>query len=222
MSKPWRIAGVNFDHFHMGDLLRMVHDHENAEIVGICDEFPARMTQAARNFQLPDDRIFTDYRQCLKRTQPDVVILCPATADHADWTERVAPFKTHILIEKPFAASLADADRMIRAIASTGKQLAINWPLRWYPSHVTAYRLISEGTIGDVLEVHYYDGNRGPLWHAADKIEKEPTKEQKDASWFYKRSCRRWFAAGLPGLRHDARHVVSPAAAAVGSLLHDR
>ncbi|MGH2410469.1 MAG: Gfo/Idh/MocA family protein, partial [Chloroflexota bacterium] len=46
-------------------------------------------------------------------------------------------------------------------------------------------RLIDEGVIGEVMEVHYYDGNRGPLWHAADKIETAPTAEQKAASWFY-------------------------------------
>ena len=35
MSKTWRIAGINFDHFHMGDLLREVFNHPHAEIVGI-------------------------------------------------------------------------------------------------------------------------------------------------------------------------------------------
>ena len=34
---------------------------------------------------------------------------------------------------------------------------------------------VDEGVIGDVIEVHYYDGNRGPLAHAADKIELMPT-----------------------------------------------
>lgn len=64
--------------------------------------------------------------------------------------------------------------------------MAINWPLRWYPSHVTAHRLVTEGRLGTVQEVHFYDGNRGPLWHGADKIELEPTPERKAASWFYK------------------------------------
>ena len=35
--KSWRVAGINFDHLHMGDLLREVHEHPNAEIAGICD-----------------------------------------------------------------------------------------------------------------------------------------------------------------------------------------
>ena len=188
MKPPWKIAGINFDHMHMGDLLRMVHEHPHAEIVGICDEQPDRMKNAIANFGIPQNRIFTDYHQCLEQSQPDLVILCPATAEHAEWTQKVAPFGTHILMEKPFAASLVDADAMIAAMASTGKELIINWPLRWYPSHVTAKRLIDEGCIGEVLEVHYYDGNRGPLWHAADKVETTPTAEAKAASWFYKKS----------------------------------
>jgi glucose-fructose oxidoreductase len=182
----YKIAGINFDHMHMGDNLRMAYEHPEAEIVAICDENPARMEMAARNFALPPERIFTDYRQCLEQTQPDIVILCPATAEHALWVERVAPYGVHLLVEKPFAASLAEADRMIRAVEPAGKLLAINWPLAWYPPHVTSKRLIDEGTIGEVIEVHYYDGNRGPLWHTADKIETRPTAEQKASSWFYK------------------------------------
>jgi glucose-fructose oxidoreductase len=170
----------------MGDHLRLVHEHPDAEIAGICDEDPARMAAAAATFNIPGDRIFTDYHRCLEVTQPDLVILCPATAEHALWVERVAPYGTNVLVEKPFAASLAEADRMTAAMSATNKLFAINWPLAWYPPHVTSKRMIDEGAIGEVLEVHYYDGNRGPLWHTADKVELAPTAERKVASWFYK------------------------------------
>ncbi len=189
MSRTWKIVGMQFDHFHMGDLLRMVHEHPSAEIVGLCDPFPERMEEAAKNFDIPTDRRFTDPDECLDITRPDLVILCPKPSEHALWTERIAPRHVHILMEKPFASSLADADRMIHAMQRTGKQLAINWPLRWYPSHATTYRLIQDGAIGDVIEVHYYDGNRGPLWHGADKIEREPTVAEKETSWFYRRDA---------------------------------
>ena len=184
----WRIAGINFDHFHMGDLLRMVHQHPNAEIVAMADEHPERMVSAQVNFELDGDQVFTDYRECLEQTKPDIVILCPAVARHAEWTEKVAPFGVHVLMEKPFASNLEGADRMIAAMEGTGKQLAINWPLAWRPSHTKTWSLIQDGLIGEVEEVHFYDGNRGPLWHGADKIEREPTDEDKDASWFYKAS----------------------------------
>lgn len=185
--RSWRIAGINFDHMHMGDLLRAVHEHPRAEIVGICDEDPGRMTRVATNFAIPAERVYQDYRRCLEETRPDLVILCPATGQHGEWVARVAPYGTHILVEKPFAASLADADRMIRAVEATGKTLVINWPLAWYPAHVTSKRLIDEGTIGDVVEVHYYDGNRGPTRHLADKEEVPPDEalRRKRESWFY-------------------------------------
>jgi predicted dehydrogenase len=185
MSRKWKIAGINFDHMHMGDLLRQVAEHPQAELVGICDEDPARMQDAIRAFAVPPGRVFTDYRACLEKTQPDLVILCPATAEHGLWTQRVAEFGVNIMVEKPFAASLAEADEMIAAQRATGKLLAINWPSRWSPSAVTAKRLIDEGVIGEVLNVHYYGGNRGPLYHRADKVVTEPKPEEKAASWFY-------------------------------------
>ena len=190
MSK-WKIAGINFDHLHIGDNLRMAFEHADVEIVGICDEQPERMEQACEDFAIPADRVFRDYRACLEKTRPDLVLLCPATAEHGEWTEKVAPFGVHIIMEKPFAATLAEADRMQQAMAGTGKVLAINWPLTWYPPHRTAQRLIAAGGIGEVIEVHYYDGNRGPLWHLADKVERtaDVVEREKPTNWFYKKAA---------------------------------
>jgi len=186
----WKIAGINFDHFHMGDNLRFAFEHPACEIVGIADEQPDRMRDAIRNFRLDERHVFSDFRKCLEVTRPDIVILCPAAARHGEWTRSVAPYGVHIIVEKPFAANLAEADEMIEALALTGKRLMINWPLAWYPSHRTTKRLIDEGAVGQVIEAHYYDGNRGPLWHTADKLEKtaDQMMEEKPNSWFYKQA----------------------------------
>src|SRR5215813_10116191 len=189
MSAKIRVAGINFDHMHMGDLLRMVFDHTGAEIVGVCDETPSRMQMAIRNFGIPKDRVFTDVDACISKSRPNFVILCPATSRHAEYVEKVAAHKVHMLVEKPFAASLSHADRMIAAARRNRVMLAINWPLRWVESHCTAFQLLNQGKIGELQEVHYYDGNRGPLWHTADKIETRPTTAQKRNSWFYKKSA---------------------------------
>ena len=188
--RTWKIVGVSFEHMHMGDLLREVHDHPNAMIAGVCDADPARMKDAVANFAIPPERVFSDIERCIRETRPDLAILCPATARHAEVVERVAGLGVDILLEKPFAASLADADRMLEAIAKSRTRLAVNWPLRWYPSHITAKRLIDEGVIGKVMEVHFYDGNRGPLYHRADKVEvsDEEARREKPTSWWYKKA----------------------------------
>jgi glucose-fructose oxidoreductase len=172
----------------MGDLLRQTFDHPSAEIVGIADEHPHRMAEAAQNFSLGADKVFTDYRECLEKTEPDLVILCPAASRHGEWVAKVAPYGVHIIMEKPFAATLAEADAMVAAMQPTGKLLAINWPLVWYSGQQTAHRLIEEGLIGEVREFHHHGGNRGPLYHGADKTEKEPSAAEKAASWFYSKA----------------------------------
>ena len=185
-----RIVGISFDHMHMGDLLRMVAAHPDAEIAGLFDPDAARMADAVATFGIPETRVFTDFDACMAAGPYDMALLCAATSDHATYTERLAPHGLHVFVEKPFAASVADARRMIAAMAGTGRQLAINWPLRWVESHVTAKRLIDEGLIGTLREVHFYDGNRGPLYHLADKVEVSPeeVERQKPDSWWYKKA----------------------------------
>jgi predicted dehydrogenase len=188
-SKRWKIAGINFDHFHMGDLLRFAAEHPRAEIVGISDEKPERMEEAIRKLRLPREKAFTDYKTCLEQTRPDIVILCPAASKHGEWVKKVAPFGPHIMVEKPFAASLKEADAMIAAV-SRGQRLMINWPLQWVASHRKAYELVERGQIGEVVNVWHFGGNRGPLWHGADKDEKTAAQvaREKPNSWFYKKA----------------------------------
>jgi glucose-fructose oxidoreductase len=184
--KTWRLAGINFDHFHMGDLLRAAAEHPNVEIVGISDEQPRRMEEAVRKLRIPRDRVFTDFRACLEATRPEIVILCPAASQHGEWVKKVAPSGAHLMVEKPFAASLKEADAMVKAVPS-GSTLMINWPLQWVASHRKAHELIEAGVIGEVLNVWHFGGNRGPLWHGADKEEKTPQQvaREKPHSWFY-------------------------------------
>jgi predicted dehydrogenase len=46
----FRIVGISFDHMHMGDLLRLVHDHPEAEIAGLYDPDMAKMQAVAGKF----------------------------------------------------------------------------------------------------------------------------------------------------------------------------
>ncbi len=184
-----RVVGISFEHMHMGDNLRMANEHPQCEVVGVCDAQSNRMSAAMEDLGLSPSQMFTDWQECIERTKPDLIILCPSTGDHALWVERLAPLGIPLLLEKPMAASLADADRITVACASSKVKLAINWPMVWVPSHRTAKRLIEEGRIGNLIEVHYYGGNRGPLRHTAGKLEvtAEDVAHQKPSSWFYSR-----------------------------------
>lgn len=183
-----KVVGINFDHMHMQTLLGQAAAHPDVEVVGVSDEQPERMEPVADALDIPSRAVFIDYRRCLESVEPDIVILCAATATHGDWVERVAPYDVHVLVEKPFAASLAEADRMIGAMSATGNRLIVNWPMAFYRSHVTSKRLVDEGAIGEVIELHYYDGNRGPLHPRRDarRLPRSRMTEEMKESWWYR------------------------------------
>jgi glucose-fructose oxidoreductase len=159
------VAGINFDHFHMGDNLRLVAENPQTEIVSICDEDTESSTlglqDTAEEFDVPDDRVYTDHRACLEETEPDIVVLCPSPADHVEWVEKVAEYGVSVILEKGTSLTEDGYDRMIAAMEEGGGKFLTNWPLAWYQSHRTTKRLIDEGIVGEVMEVHYYDGNEG-------------------------------------------------------------
>ncbi|MFC7070488.1 Gfo/Idh/MocA family protein [Halobaculum lipolyticum] len=158
----WRVLGANFDQMHMNTNLTWVRDHPDLEIVGVCDEVPATstgsLTQAVEECDLTPAQVYENLDEAIKATEPDIVMGGPMNTDHGAFVERVAAHDVHIVIEKPMASSLADADRMLKAMPRD-RLLFINWPTMWDPVKHTVKRLVDEGAIGDIVEVQYYGGN---------------------------------------------------------------
>jgi len=169
----YRVVGANFDQMHMNTNLEWARDHPDTEVVGVCDEAPRRSTgsigRAVTDLELPDDAVYSDLDRCLEATDPDIVVGCPRTAEHADFVERVVEYGIDALaVEKPMAVTLADADRMLDAVDD--ELFVVNWPSTWDPVVHTVKRLVDQGTVGDVVEVQYYGGNAGA---------------PPEGSWFY-------------------------------------
>jgi len=170
----YRVVGANFDQMHQNTNLQWFHDHPEMAVVAVCDEDPSTSTgsmeTALADLELDESAAYDDLDACLAETDPDIVMGCPRNSEHAAFVERVAEYDTHLAIEKPMAVTLADADRMIDAMADSDRLFVVNWPVTWDPVKHTVKRLVAEGTIGDVTEIQYYGGNAGA---------------PPDDSWFY-------------------------------------
>jgi predicted dehydrogenase len=183
-SRQWNVAVVGFSHMHAGDQAQIVLDHPRATLVGLWDRDEQQVRSVADELELDEDLIFTSLNELREIARPDIVVVCSTTKEHSALVETLSGWNVHVVLEKPFATSLEDADAMITAMSASTGTLSVNWPLAWYPAHRTTRRLIADGTVGDVIEVHYYDGNRGPLHHAHGKKEVENVVE-KASSWWY-------------------------------------
>ncbi|MES2461118.1 MAG: Gfo/Idh/MocA family oxidoreductase [Armatimonadota bacterium] len=92
----------------------------------------------------------------------DIVQIASENSVHADIVEACAMRGIHVISEKPMAATLAQARRMMASIASHGTRLLINWPTAWQPAWQEMERRILAGEIGDVRYFKYRSAHNGP------------------------------------------------------------
>src|SRR5438552_2557161 len=134
----YRVAVVGVAHMHVNELMRRFAEMPNVDMVAIADTGKAELNQtspstrahtlAVARSEIGIPRSYSDYRELLDRERPDIVLLCPELARTGEIGEAVAGHGAHIVTEKPMAASLADAQRLVRAVELAGLKLMVNWP----------------------------------------------------------------------------------------------
>ena len=86
----------------------------NLEIVGICDVNEKMMIDKVAKFELHDVRQYTDYKEMLLNENPELVAIATESGKHASIALDCIDAGCNVIIEKPIALSLSDADKIIR------------------------------------------------------------------------------------------------------------
>lgn len=104
---------------------------------GVVDTFPGRAEELAASFKT---RAFSHYADLFGKVDA-VSIACPTTL-HAEIGEAFLKQGVHVLVEKPIARSLEDADRLIRAAEDNGRVLQVGHLERFNPAVVELRRIV--------------------------------------------------------------------------------
>ena len=96
----------------------------DANLVAVCDIVEEKARAYGEKYDLP---WFTDMHQMMKEMgdKIDVVNILTPSGDHATHTIELSQYGKHIVVEKPMALTLADADRMIKACDEAGIRLFV-------------------------------------------------------------------------------------------------
>jgi predicted dehydrogenase len=131
-----------------------------------------RATAEAACAQWGRGEVVDDWRDVLARDDVDAVDICAPNSLHASLAIAAAEAGKHVLVEKPMATSVADADAMIAAAESAGVVLMTAHNLRFAAPYAAAARAVADGLVGDVSGVRLAMGHGGPEgW-------------TRDAGWF--------------------------------------
>ncbi|MCI8269459.1 MAG: Gfo/Idh/MocA family oxidoreductase [Lachnospiraceae bacterium] len=84
------------------------------EIVAICDIVPENMQDKAEKFGLENVRQYTDYQELLAVEKPELAAICTESGKHAEVAIDCIKAGCHVIIEKPIALSIEDADRIVQ------------------------------------------------------------------------------------------------------------
>ena len=95
---------------------------------------------------------------------PQIAIVANPAPFHAEVTVALAENGIHVLVEKPMASSVADAQKMIEAAAASDVVLQVGYNLRFLESLGAFRRLILDGKIGRVASARAEAGQYLPNW----------------------------------------------------------
>jgi predicted dehydrogenase len=82
------------------------------------------------------------------------VIVCTPHDRHLEDVKLALQAGRHVLVEKPIARTLEEADSMIRAAADAGRVLMVGENFRFMPAFRHVRALIDAGVLGDLRELH--------------------------------------------------------------------
>lgn len=131
---------------------------DHAKIVAVVDAVKEAAQAAAA--ELGVTQWYTDYRDILGDSHINAVIVVAPTDLHKEIVLACAAAGKHIFCEKPMAMTVEECDEMIAACDHHGVKLQVGFMRRFDASFREAKRLLAEGAIGDLVQIH--SNTRGP------------------------------------------------------------
>lgn len=117
---------------HMGRLhARNLVASENASLVAVLDADPVRAQRSGQDFEAD-----VVARVAELEGRADAVVIAAPTVAHHDAAIEALDHGLHVFLEKPIAATSAEADAIVARAEATGKVLAIGQVERWNPAHL--------------------------------------------------------------------------------------
>ena len=124
---------------------RAIGDLPGAELAAVTDVIEERAYRFADDYGADP---YTDYTVMLQRPDIDVVNICTPSGMHAQMAIDAANAGKHVLVEKPMALSLDDADRMITAAKANNVKLCVAFQNRYNPPIQDLRAAIQAGKLG--------------------------------------------------------------------------
>lgn len=150
----------------------LINNIKEAELVALCDIIEEKVIERKNQYEETVSnahvKIYTDYMKMLEDEEIDVVSICTESGYHAKHAIDCLNRGKHVLVEKPMALSIKDADEMIKLARDNNLKLGVCHQNRFNPSIQKLRRAIEEERFGKLI-----NGTARILWTRDDNYYKQ-------------------------------------------------
>jgi len=136
------------------------------ERVGWVDSFEPTLAKARKGLKLPSDRCFLSLTEAFATVEAEAVLITAPMVAHVPLTIEALEAGKHVLVEKPFAGTVAEARTAVDLAKQKGLTLMVSQQYRHYPAVRKAAELIADQALGPVgtvrVDFRKYS-NRAPV-----------------------------------------------------------
>lgn len=151
----------------------VLEEPDQLRLVSASDVSPEALERFCHQFGVSDR--YEDYRQMLANADLDIVAVLVPHHLHEEVCIAAAAAGKHILVEKPIARTVEEADRIVEAAAGAGVTLMVGHNQRYIPDYRRIHDLVTLGAIGEVFCAridHHQDFDRSPghWWRSKEAV----------------------------------------------------
>jgi predicted dehydrogenase len=148
------------------------------KIVGVADPIKLRCEQVAEEYNLTPEQCYESAEELASKGKlADIIINGTMDNQHVDTTVPLLEAGYDVLLEKPFAISREEVERLTEVVKRTGRKVMICHVLRYAPFYTEMRQRILDGEIGDIINIqsaehvsyhHVAAGYVRGKWHRKD------------------------------------------------------
>ncbi len=131
--------------------VRIYNQLNDVQLVAIADTDETRRAGMVRHYRVPG---YADYAEMFEREQLDIISIAVPTVMHYEVALAALERGIHVLVEKPIAASVEEADEMIRRAEAKGLTLTVGHVERFNPALLELKQRLNQGELGHVFQFH--------------------------------------------------------------------
>lgn len=129
---------------------RVYAELPETELVAVVDASEANSVRVADQH---GGKAYTDYQEMLAVERPDLVTVAVPTILHLDVAKTVLAAGCHVLVEKPIAATVDEAQALIAAAATANRKLMVGHIVRFDPTVQALKQHIDAGELGRIFQI---------------------------------------------------------------------